>query len=626
VDPVSPAEQWLVYELNRARWNPTAYAAAAGVTPAAPVIPQPPLAISDSLFGSTGFKAQQTVEHLSNFQSDPTKSWYHCSNATGSWVCPNRIASQYGYPLPSWWTLDANYIEVYWASNGNGHPSNVSGFMASPSHVGAVFQWANTEIGAGHFDGCQPGPTVACNFLFMHVATRSPVQNFITGVVFTDGNGNGVMDIGEGLAGVTVTAAGRTTTTNAGGGYSLAVTAGDYTLTASGAGFPTATASATVTSYNVSVDFTTGTSLGTTRAYELCDGLEPTLLGTDGPDALVGTSGDDVIHGLDGDDVISGGGGNDVICGGGGLDRINGTAEPSRLAGADRYATGVEVSRYSYPGSTNVVYLAVGTNYPDAIAAGPAAATEDAPILLLSPTGIPSATRDELLRLSPQQIVILGGTAAIPAAVVDQVANLLPGAGIERRWGATRYETAAEISAAAFSGDVDTVFVATGADFADALIVAPIAATTASPLLLVRPTGIPAAVAAELTRLSPGRIIVVGSTAAISDAVLNQLGGYAPATRVDAGDRYALSATVSGLMYPAGAQIVYVATGSTFPDALTAGPATATAPGPLLLVNGSIPAVVAAELDRLHPDAIIILGGEDAVSNSIAEQLIAYLD
>jgi putative cell wall-binding protein len=523
--------------------------------------------------------------------------------------------------------LHQNFIEVYWASSGNGIPNGVAGFLASSSHVGVMFQWTNYEVGVGQYDACQPGSSGACNYVFMHIGQRSPVKLFISGVVFDDVNGNSRMDLGEGRSGVTVSGGGGlTTTTNAGGGYSLAVTAGAYTLTASGAGFPTATATATVTSYNVSVDFTGGASLGTTRAYELCDGLEPTLLGTDGPDTLVGTSGDDVIHGLDGDDLISGGGGNDVICGGGGLDTINGTAEPSRLAGADRYATGVEVSRYSHPGPANVVYLAVGTNYPDAIAAGPAAAREDAPILLVSPTGIPSTTRDELLRLSPHQIVILGGTAAIPEAVVDQVANLIPGAAIERRWGATRYETAAEISAAAFLGGVDTVFVATGADFADALIVAPIAATSASPLLLVRTNGIPEAVAAELTRLSPGRIIVVGSASAISDAVLTQLGAYAPATRVDARDRYALSATVSGLMYPAGAPLVYVATGSTFPDALTAGPATATAPGPLLLVNGSIPAVVAAELDRLHPNAIIILGGEDAVSNSIAEQLIAYLN
>lgn len=628
VDPASPAEQWLVYELNRARWNPTAYAADHGVTPAAAVIPQPPLAGNTALFGSTGFKAQQTYQYPTKFQSNPSLPNYHCSNATGTWVCPNQLAVNHGYPLPSWWPLNQNFIEVYWASSGTGLPNGVAGFLASSAHVGVLFQWTNYEVGVGQHDGCQPGAASACNYVFVHVGQRSPVKLFISGVVYDDANGNGLMDLGEGLPGVAVSGgSGLGTTTNAGGGYSLQVTAGTYTLTASGGGFPGATANATVSSYNVTADFVAGDSTGTVRSYELCEGLQPNLVGTDHADTLIGTAGNDVIQGLDGDDIIVGGGGDDILCGGGGTDTINGTREPSRLAGSDRYATGAEVARFSHPQHTDVVYLAVGTNYPDAISAGPAAASEDAPILLVSATGIPTATRDELLRLTPHQIVILGGAAAIPDAVVAQVANLLPQAEIERRSGATRYETAAAISQAAFSSPVTTVFIATGENFADALIVAPIAATSASPLLLVRPTGtVPDAVAAELTRLAPEQIIVVGNAAAISDDVLTQLAGFAPTTRVDATDRFALSATVSGLMYPAGAQTAYIATGANFPDALTAGPATTTSPGPLLLVGSSIPAAVAAELERLNPESIIILGGTAAVSNAIAEQLIAYLD
>ena len=55
-----------------------------------------------------------------------------------------------------------------------------------------------------------------------------------------------------------------------------------------------------------------------------CILLEPTILGTDGDDALVGTQEDDVIHGLGGKDNIIGLGGNDVICGGDGDDTIFG--------------------------------------------------------------------------------------------------------------------------------------------------------------------------------------------------------------------------------------------------------------------------------------------------------------
>ena len=59
----------------------------------------------------------------------------------------------------------------------------------------------------------------------------------------------------------------------------------------------------------------------------LCQGVEATIVGTDGDDSgatLTGTDGDDVIHGLGGRDEIYGLGGNDLICGGGGGDTIEG--------------------------------------------------------------------------------------------------------------------------------------------------------------------------------------------------------------------------------------------------------------------------------------------------------------
>ncbi|MCZ2817950.1 ExeM/NucH family extracellular endonuclease [Modestobacter sp. VKM Ac-2984] len=56
----------------------------------------------------------------------------------------------------------------------------------------------------------------------------------------------------------------------------------------------------------------------------LCQGLEPTLVGTDGDDVLRGGNGVDVIMGLGGDDVLTGGNGADVICGGDGDDVLRG--------------------------------------------------------------------------------------------------------------------------------------------------------------------------------------------------------------------------------------------------------------------------------------------------------------
>ena len=299
---------------------------------------------------------------------------------------------------------------------------------------------------------------------------------------------------------------------------------------------------------------------------------------------------------------------------------------PARLWGDDRYATAVAVSQDAYPGGADVVYLAVGTNYPDAIAAGPAAASEDAPILLASRDTLPAATATELKRLSPSKVVVLGGTAAISDLVIDLVENALPGATVVRRAGANRYETAVEVSKAVFSPGVAKVFIVTGENFPDALSAAPTAVVSGSPLLLVRPDSVPAVVGQELGRLDPSKIVILGGGSAVSAALETALGAYAPTERVSAPNRYALSAALSATFAP-GVGTVFIAVGDNFPDALAGGPAARVHPGPLLLVRGdSIPEEITAELDRLNPSRVVILGGPAVISVGVADDLAEYLE
>lgn len=75
-----------------------------------------------------------------------------------------------------------------------------------------------------------------------------------------------------------------------------------------------------------------GVTLARFHAFE-CNGLNVTILGTNGPDILVGTARNDVIHGLGGDDTIDGGDGNDTICGGNGNDTLIGGAGNDTLIG-----------------------------------------------------------------------------------------------------------------------------------------------------------------------------------------------------------------------------------------------------------------------------------------------------
>ena len=64
-----------------------------------------------------------------------------------------------------------------------------------------------------------------------------------------------------------------------------------------------------------------------------CNGLTPTIIGTNGPDEIFGTEGNDVIVGLGGDDFILGGGGADTICGGSGDDFVIGQQGADQLFG-----------------------------------------------------------------------------------------------------------------------------------------------------------------------------------------------------------------------------------------------------------------------------------------------------
>ena len=98
--------------------------------------------------------------------------------------------------------------------------------------------------------------------------------------------------------------------------------------------------------------------------------------------------------------------------------------------------------------ATPVVYVATGENFPDALGAGPAAAIVRGPILLVAQNSIPGETAAELIRLAPDKIIIVGGTAVVSPAVED---GLKAYAGtVERIAGSNRYDTAAKLSAATF--------------------------------------------------------------------------------------------------------------------------------------------------------------------------------
>lgn len=294
------------------------------------------------------------------------------------------------------------------------------------------------------------------------------------------------------------------------------------------------------------------------------------------------------------------------------------TVPYTRRAGNDRYETAAALSTGASTG--NVVYVATGEAFPDALAGAPAAAAKGSAVLLVTRDAIPSATRNRLGELKPRQIFVLGGPAAVSDGVVADLGTMAT-AGASRLAGSDRYGTAAAVSTNAFTTPlVPVVYVATGAAFADALTGGAAGSLRGGPILLVDRDTVPSSTSTELRRLLPRSIVILGGTNAVSQSVETQLRTYAAdVSRVAGNDRYASSVALSRSLFPNGASVAYIATGTNFPDALAGGPPAGGAKAPMLLVPGQcITNVVRSELERLGVGGIVLLGGGGAVSGAVA--------
>lgn len=256
-----------------------------------------------------------------------------------------------------------------------------------------------------------------------------------------------------------------------------------------------------------------------------------------------------------------------------------------RIGGATRYETAVAVSREGWPEGADTVFLASGEQFADSLVAAPLAAKSDAPILTSSPKKLDPAVRDELARLAPERIVVVGGTASIPETIAASaaLASGITTAAVERIAGKNRYEVSLAVARAMASGDTSSVVVASGEVWPDALSIAGSAAGRGEPILLVRPTGLTDEELAFVTNGGAARTVTaVGGKTTLPDAALRGL----RFTRIAGADRYETNWQVLQKRATDTQRLgSMVASGERFPDALVLGPLTAKNGRPVLLVG-----------------------------------------
>jgi len=300
------------------------------------------------------------------------------------------------------------------------------------------------------------------------------------------------------------------------------------------------------------------------------------------------------------------------------------TITKARLAGADRYKTAVAISKANFDSTgQDWVVVASGQSFPDALGAGPLAAMLQAPLLLVPTSGtLPSAVATELARLKTQNIMVVGGPAAVSDSMVYQLSKYAPANQTYTIDGANRYDTAAQTTEGwtpAVTGV--PVFVASGVDFPDALGGGAAASLLGGTMLLTTPTKLPSESVAALKRLKPSKVVVLGGTGAISSAVFTQVkstvGSAVPVTRVGGTNRFDTAAKVSSSTLTSATE-VFLTNGMSYPDALAGG---AVAPGfggrPVLLTQKDcVPSQTLKEIARLGATKVTALGGTGVVSDA----------
>ncbi|WP_377887461.1 cell wall-binding repeat-containing protein [Alkalihalobacillus sp. R86527] len=185
--------------------------------------------------------------------------------------------------------------------------------------------------------------------------------------------------------------------------------------------------------------------------------------------------------------------------------------------------------------------------------------------------------------------------------------------------GDDRYDTAIKVSQAGWES-ADTVVLARGDAFPDALAGAPLAYELDAPILLTGQDFLNKKVKEEIKRLGAKDVVILGGTGAVSDYVEYQVEGLGvEVERINGKDRFDTAANIAARLGGSPEQAV-VANGMNFPDALSIASYAARNGYPILLSEeDELPMVTKRALSNV--DMSIVAGGTGVISKEVEGML-----
>lgn len=292
--------------------------------------------------------------------------------------------------------------------------------------------------------------------------------------------------------------------------------------------------------------------------------------------------------------------------------------DKNRIAGSDRIATAIEVSKKYYK-TADTVIIARSDMYPDSLTASPLAKALKAPILLTQKDELDDRVMDEIARLGVKNVIIVGGESSINSVVESLLYKYDKDHEIERIAGKNRYETSAALATKLIevAGNKNTAIIARGENFADALTAGAFASEKSYPILLVQKSSINPSIAKVIKGNKINKICIAGGLNSVSSKVQKQL--PEDTQRISGSDRYETAVKIAEKLFE-GKQ-AFVASGEVFADALVVSPVAGGQSSPILLVSrNELPKSVKDYVAK-NIKQITVVGGEKYVPQENVDSL-----
>ncbi|MDU7330189.1 MAG: cell wall-binding repeat-containing protein [Finegoldia magna] len=287
---------------------------------------------------------------------------------------------------------------------------------------------------------------------------------------------------------------------------------------------------------------------------------------------------------------------------------------PSRIAGQNRYESAAQISREQFTNAKKVIVVNA-QKYADALSATTLSDGRYS-ILYTEKDSLPTATRNEIQRLNPIEVYLLGGKQSIS----DGIENILKKYAnkVTRIAGKDRYETSAKVAA---MSNKKNIVIASGENFSDPLYASSYAYSNNAKILLSSGKTLSRETRDYLLRnkSSIGKVTVVGGGKSISSATVRYIQSVTGKNvgRISGRNRYEGSVKVANSMNKSK---VFIASGEDFSDALAISPLAQKLNAPILLsAKGKLDTSVIAFLNNFKNSIkdVFIVGGYRTIDNNV---------